>query len=138
MRHQGITTSRARGVVQRAAPGRREAVAYFLAVRAISPGTIHMPASFPSIHGDTYWDGFESPFPQAASRRRAPKDKLKPRCLSAMLTPASMLLARVPRCRSRVPAIHQCPWNLNIERPIECPCDPLPDRQVQPRSVSEF
>ena len=35
------------------------------------------------------------PFPKAASRTRAPKNKLKPRCLSAMLTPASMLLARV-------------------------------------------
>jgi hypothetical protein len=47
MRHQGITPNRARDVVQRAAPGRREAVAYFLAVRAISPGTIHMPAKLP-------------------------------------------------------------------------------------------
>jgi hypothetical protein len=45
----------ARGVVQSASPGRREAMAHFLAVRAISPDTIHMPASLPSIDGDTYW-----------------------------------------------------------------------------------
>ena len=98
MRHQGITRSRARGVVQRAAPGRREAMAYFLTVRAISPGTIHISGK-PRWHRRRHilWDRFESPFPQATSRRPAPKNKLRPRCLSAMLTPASMLLARVSR-----------------------------------------
>jgi hypothetical protein len=27
-------------------------------------------------------------------------------------------------------AIHQCPWNLTIECPIEYPCDPLPEQGV--------
>jgi hypothetical protein len=71
-----------------------------------------------------------TPFPQAASRTRAPKNKLKPRCLSVMLTPASMLLARVSHDVVIVCRDSPCPWNLNIEWPIECPiecpCDPLP------------
>src|SRR5947208_14955355 len=104
MRHQGITPSRSRRHTARCTWSTRSHGVLLNGLRDLAGHDPH--ARKPPQHRAATHSGdrFESPllstmrsddieltpFPQAASRTRAPKNKLKPRCLSVLLTPASM------------------------------------------------